>query len=352
MRSISKSLLCALVLAGAAAQAQRPPATPAPMPPVNEPVIIQSSITVPTTLLLPNGPPNPHPYLVGYLPVYKNMDWAAYMQKMDFTRMTHLNLAFVNPPKCDPAPCTAKSNMTFGARSLTDVNLHAIVAAAHAHGVKVLASLGGAGGDKNIMQFYNAGLTDPLVASLDAWCKKYNIDGVDADLEQPTDLGMAYTVFINKLASTFHPEGKLVTAAVAQYIQVGMQDAALKQFDIVNIMVYSTLDRGITALNYYADQKHIPKEKLTLGVAFFGKSKKGEKNYNEFLAAYPNAWAVDSVGGGTYFDGVPINYQGEATMKQEVLLGRQYGGIMIWELTGDDPGAPHSLLKVIQDNLN
>jgi hypothetical protein len=37
-------------------------------------------------------------------------------------------------------------------------------------------------------------------------------------------------------------------------------------------------------------------------------------------------------------------------MKQETLLGAQYGGISIWEISQDAP-SPHSLLAVIQGNL-
>jgi GH18 family chitinase len=41
---------------------------------------------------------------------------------------------------------------------------------------------------------------------------------------------------------------------------------------------------------------------------------------------------------------------GEATMAQETLLGKQNGGVMIWELS-QDAQPPHSLLNVIQKNL-
>src|SRR6185436_7790948 len=89
--------------------------------------------------------------------------------------------------------------------------------------------------------------------------------------------------------------------------------------------------------------KRIPKEKLTLGIGFH--------NFGTILANYPNAWAVDSVGGGTYMDGAVIAYQGEQTVARETQLGAQYGGAMIWELTQDATG-PHSLLKVIQKHLD
>jgi chitinase len=293
---------------------------------------------------IPDGPPNPHPYLVGYLGVYKNADWNAVAKSLDFARMTHLNLAFINPPMC-AGPCTAASDLTLGGnKSLTDDALKAIIDAAHAHGTKVLISIGGAGGDRNIMQFYNAGLSKELTDAIDVYLAKHDVDGVDVDVEQPKQMGVPYTTFVNTLVAALRPKGKLVTAAVAQYIQAGAQDDVLALFDIVNVMIYGDYQRSVTDMAYWANTKHVPREKLTLGIGFH--------NYSTLLANYPNAWAVDLVGGGTYRDGAVFIYQGENTVARETQLGAQYGGAMIWELTQDDPGAPHSLLKVIQQNLD
>lgn len=293
---------------------------------------------------IPDGPPNPHPYLVGYLGVYKNLDWGAVAKTLDFTRMTHLNLAFINPPLCSPS-CSAQSDMTLaGNASLTDDALTAIIGAAHAHGTKVLISIGGDGGDRRIMQFYNAGLSAPLVDAIDAYITRHGIDGVDVDIEQPKQMGVPFTTFVRTLVAKLRPKGKLVTAAVAQYIQAGAEDDVLPLFDIVNVMVYGSYERSVADMAWWANVKQVPKEKLTLGIGFH--------NYSTILANYPNAWAVDTVGGGAYRDGAVITYQGEATVARETQLSAQYGGAMIWELTQDDPASPHSLLKVIQTNLD
>jgi chitinase len=313
----------------------------------------QATVTPVCECDVPAGSPNPHPYLVGYLPLYRGWDWVAYAPKIDFKQMTHLNLAFLNPPLCDGV-CTAKSDMTISEKNLTDAGIDALVVAAHAHGVKVLASIGGAAKDKNIMQFYNAGLSEPLANALTAYVMKHKLDGIDVDIEQPTMMGVPYTIFVNALAARLRPQDKLVTAAVAQYIQAAMQDEALKQFDIVNVMIYGSYDKAVTAMNYYVKNKKVAKEKLTLGIGFFGNGrvagKHTEINYNVLLQNYPNAWAVDTVGGGTFDEGAVFNYEGEATVAKETKLGLQYGGVMIWELSGDDPG-PHSILAVIQKNL-
>jgi hypothetical protein len=293
---------------------------------------------------IPNGPPNPHPYLVGYLGVYRQADWVTLAKTLDFTKMTHLDLAFINPPLCS-GPCTAQSDMTLHAnQSFTDEALKAIVDTAHAHGTKVLASLGGDGGDRNYMQFYNAGLSTQIVDAVDAYLKKHNLDGVDVDIEQPKQMGVPYTQFVNALVAKLRPEGKLITAAVAQYIQAGAQDDVLTQFDIVNVMIYGSYERSVADMAYWANVKHVPKEKLTLGIGFH--------NYSAILATYPNAWAVDTVGGGTYRNGAVMNYQGEASVAKLTQLSAQYGGAMIWELSQDDPSSPHSLLKVMQKNLD
>jgi chitinase len=293
---------------------------------------------------IPNGPPNPHPYLVGYLGVYRPADWPSLAKTLDFTRMTHLNLAFINPPQCNGV-CTAQSDMSLHANpSFTDDALKTIVDSAHAHGTKVLASLGGDKGDARYMQFYNAGLSDQIADAVNAYVKEHNLDGVDVDIESPDQMGVPYTQFVNALVSRLRPEGKLITTAVAQYIQAGVQDAVLQQFDIINVMIYGGYDRSVADMAWWVKNEHIPKEKLTLGIGFH--------NYSAILAAYPNAWAVDTVGGGTFRNGAVMNYQGEATVAKLTQLSAQYGGAMIWEVSQDDPTSPHSLLKVIQKNLD
>jgi chitinase len=112
-------------------------------------------------------PPAPStPRLVGYLSAPKGVNLADSIKTLDLSRMTDLNLAFGDPPKCD-GTCTAQSDMEFSVKGQMDTDIDAVVAAAHAAGVKVFLSVGGGGGDQMIIQFYNAGLSASLVASLD-----------------------------------------------------------------------------------------------------------------------------------------------------------------------------------------
>jgi chitinase len=291
------------------------------------------------------------PKLVEYLPNYKGVAWSTYVPSINFTKMTHLNLAFCNPPKCN-GTCTASSDMTFSIKGQSDADVDAVVAAAHAAGVKVVLSIGGGGGDQLILQFYNGGLSQQLTDSLDRYAQAHHIDGIDVDIEDPSNMGAPFLTFVNTLVAKFRPQGKLITAAVAQYLQGSMPSAALHQFDFINVMVYSSLAASNTALQYYANECHVPKDRIVLGVPFFGSTAGDDKeeDYKTIFGAYPNAWQVDLAGGGLLDDGKAFHYAGEETMKQETLLGRQYGGIMIWEIMGDAP-APHSLLSVVLNNL-
>jgi chitinase len=282
-----------------------------------------------------SGPPAKGPRLIGYLPNY-NGSYASWAKKLDFTKMTHLNLAF--------ALATSSNQWDMGA---SDADVKAIVDAAHAAGVKVLASLGGGGGDQTVLARYNdPNSVRPLVDNLDAFLTKHGLDGADIDIESPENLGAKYSTFVSMVVAKLHPEGKLVTAAVAQYLQDQMSDATLHAFDFVNIMIYSSLSQTMKDATYYASTKKVPKDLIVLGAGFFGNGGNNEYAYADIVKADPTAPGKDtaSVGGTT------VHYEGMATMKQIAAYAKGFGGVMIWELTEDTFDA-HSLLKVIQGEL-
>lgn len=152
---------------------------------------------------------------------------------------------------------------------------------------------------------------------------------------------------MQKVVDKLHPKGKLVTAAVAQYLQDNMSDATLKSFDFVNIMVYTTVKDSTDALSWYHDNKGVDKTKLVIGAGFFGTSNPyKEWAYKDILAADPSAWSKDV----TTVQGSAVHYTGEATMKQIANLSKDWGGIMFWDW-GEDATGEHSLWKVIQSTM-
>jgi GH18 family chitinase len=233
-------------------------------------------------------------------------DWSGgygtWANKIDFSKMTHLNLAFVE--------ATTDNNWNF-VDGQSDSDVKALVDKAHAAGVKVLASLGGGGTDTTVVnQYTNPANDDALVSNVDAFLKRLNLDGADVDVEKESqnEVGDNYGMFVSKLIATLHPEGKLVTAAVAQYLQGYMNDDTLHSFDYVNIMTYSgnTGDYMGDAA-FYTGQKGMDKTKITLGII-----------------------TGTSVG----------------TTQSIVQMSKDYGGVMLWDLGGDS-----TLYQAIQGSL-
>ncbi|HXB97373.1 MAG TPA: malectin domain-containing carbohydrate-binding protein [bacterium] len=314
-------------------------------------IIPQGSVT-PSPSPTHSPTPNPSgPRLVGYLPDYDG-SYSTFATTLDFTKMTHLVLCFALPPAC-PGGCTAGSNMAFSLGQ-SDAEIAALVNAAHAAGVKVMVSIGGGDNatDDLISAFYNAGLSPQLVASLDSYVTAHNLDGVDVDIEDPANMGAPYATFVADLIAKEHAGGRQVSAAVANWLQTQnvMTNATLQSFDFINIMTYADLSSCQSDLAYFASLGE-PHNKMVLGVPFYGQADNGaSETFGTIVGAYPNAGQSNASGGGSLDGGVTFNYVGFSEMAQETLLGVQYGGVMIWELSQDAP-PPNSLLNVIQNNL-
>jgi hypothetical protein len=72
-------------------------------------------------------------------------------------------------------------------------------------------------------------------------------------------MGAPFAAFVSALTSAIHRENKLVTAAVANYLQDSMPDTALHQFDFINVMNYSSYASAVMALQFYAQDKEVPR---------------------------------------------------------------------------------------------
>jgi chitinase len=331
---------------------------------------VTHTATVALTVTSATAPPGT-PLLVGYLPDYQG-SYATFATSLDFNKMTHLVLAFGLPPSCG-GTCTASSNMTW-ALNQTDADIATLVSAAHAAGVKVLLSIGGGdqASDALIEQFYDVGLSTPLVAALDSYLTTHNLDGVDVDMEDPANMGTNYDTFATTLITKMHSEGKVASTTAATWIWESppypdsygapMANSTLQAYDIVGVMAYSFLGYDTTAAQYYSDtvmsmqyfgNLGVPNSKMTVGVPFYAQNASGSisETYATIVGAYPDASQTNEVSGGSLDGGATIYYMGDALMAQETQLGAEkYGGVMIWELSQDAP-TPDSLLTVIQNNL-
>lgn len=277
------------------------------------------------------------------------------MQAIDLGKVTHLNVAFINPD-------------TLG--NFRDIaSLDTVVRIAHARNVKVLLSCGGGSRQAYYHKLLSAPYRPQLVANFIAFADKYKLDGIDIDLEGD-DIDEYYESFITELRPALTQRNMLLTAAVAYYTRKRITDKALNSFDFINMMAYdktgpwrltdptqhSPLSYAQDHLSYWRKERGLSKDKLVIGVPFYGYGfgPLPDTNrlfrsmvYKDIIAQFPGAEQRDEVSlpgnGGTVF------YNGKPTIRKKTELAvKNGGGIMIWHLMADT-GDDNSLLKVIHE---
>ncbi len=295
------------------------------------------------------------PKVVAYVPNW--IDLKSFAPKIDYAKLTHINVAFENPTD-------AKGTLSFNAENKQ------LITQAHAHGVKILVSIGGgsASEDKSMRARYfdllSTAKRTGFVSRLIAYINEHDLDGLDVDLEGPA-INRDYGDFIQELAAALNPKSKLLTAALSKgYGGNDVPDNALALFDFVNVMAYdatgpwqpkspgqhSSLEFAQSNVDYWL-QRGLPKARLVLGVPFygwgFGKDfRQEEYRYADLVKMHPKATSEDQTGDTIWHNGIP-------TMQAKAKLIREQGlgGVMIWSLDSDAPGEK-SLLSALRQALN
>ncbi|KAJ2779996.1 hypothetical protein H4R18_003696 [Coemansia javaensis] len=240
------------------------------------------------------------PLIMGYYPSWKKQ----YMDKVDFSKYTHVNMAFAIP--------TASGTFSFDG----DWFLPQVVKDMHANGTKVLVSVGGWTGSNffsNIVK--SSGTRKTMIDSMVAYVKTNDLDGIDIDWEYPGRLGDTCNVFDTKndtpnfltflkelrsaFDSSFGAGKKLITLAVrVQPFDVdGKPSTSVGDFakvvDYANLMQYDinggwnnvtgpnapfNFQKGqgmqvsfVSAIDDWT-KAGWPASKLTAGLAFYGRS--------------------------------------------------------------------------------
>ncbi|HEU5364472.1 MAG TPA: glycosyl hydrolase family 18 protein [Hanamia sp.] len=266
-------------------------------------------------------------------------------------KITHLNIAFINPD----------SSGNFRQNLAIDT----LIKKAHQKKVKVLASI--AGGGSHV--YYHMLLRDNnqklFVQNIVSLVKRYDLDGIDVDLEG-TDIDSNYQSFVIELAKALKADKKIITAAIATAYKDELPDKALKQFDFINIMSYDQTGPWQPAnpgdhspyimaeqdLDYWHNVRSIPKEKLVLGVPFYGygfgsiDSPVVSMSYKQIVSLYPNRLLSDTL---LLANNITMYFNNVATIQKKTRLALQKaGGVMIWQLLGDAEG-DLSLLNAIKE---
>ncbi|PBI86002.1 Chitinase A1 precursor [Flavobacterium sp. ACN2] len=287
--------------------------------------------------------------VIAYVPNW--IDLNAFSSTIQYSKLTHINIAFENPD--------ANGYLSFNSGS------NAIINAAHAQNVKVFVSLGGGsvseGGPirDNYFNLITPANRTAFIQKIYDYVVAHNFDGVDVDLEGPAING-DYGGFVIALANKLHANGKLISAALSEgYGGANVPSSTFAAYDWINIMAYdatgpwapnnpgqhSPYSMAVNQFNYWTG-RGLPASKAIIGLPFygygFGASANQGISYANIVAQYPGAENLDQVGNTIYYNGIP-------TIKQKTTFAIQNaGGVMIWELSQDATGSKSLLTAVNQ----
>jgi len=287
--------------------------------------------------------------VIAYIPNW--VDLNAFSGTIQYSKLTHINIAFENPD--------ANGYLSFNSGSNTIIN------AAHAQNVKVFVSLGGGSVSEggairdNYFNLITPANRTAFVQKIYDYVVAHNFDGVDVDLEGPA-INADYGGFVIALANKLHANGKLISAALSEgYGGANVPASTFAAYDWINIMAYdatgpwapnnpgqhSPYSMAVNQFNYWTG-RGLPANKAVIGLPFygygFGASANQGISFANIVAQYPGAENVDQVGNTIYYNGIP-------TIKQKTTFAIQNAaGVMIWELSQDATGAKSLLTAVDQ----
>ena len=290
--------------------------------------------------------------VVGYFPTWR----FTLTDKVDFCKLTHVNIAFGNPMVDGTIKLSNPSAIS---------NLEQVISTAKLQNNNIQFYISLAGGvlsDQvaNTWKTFLASSQDrpKLIDKIIEFVLENKLDGVDVDLEW-SHVTQGYSDFVIELKKELSIHGKGMTAAFPSETKFSqISDQALAVFDFINIMVYdytgswnpsepgqhSSYNHAERGINYWKNIVGIAAEKLTLGVPFYGYNFLNSTTvesftYGSMVASNTSNSERDQVGN-KYYNGRP-------TIASKVKLAAQnLSGIMIWEL-GQDSFTEYSLLQTI-----
>ena len=290
--------------------------------------------------------------VVGYFPTWR----FTLTDKVDFCKLTHVNIAFGNPMVDGTIQLSNPSAIS---------NLEQVISTAKLQNSSIQFYISLAGGvlsdqEANTWKTFLASSQDrpKLIDKIIEFVLENKLDGVDVDLEW-SHVTQGYSDFVIELKKELSIHGKGMTAAFPSETKFSqISDQALAVFDFINIMVYdytgswnpsepgqhSSYDHAERGINYWKNIVGIAGEKLTLGVPFYGYNFLNSTTvesftYGSMVASNTSNSERDQVGN-KYYNGRP-------TIASKVKLAAQnLSGIMIWEL-GQDSFTEYSLLQTI-----
>lgn len=271
--------------------------------------------------------------IIGYLPEYRTLEpaWGNCLTDIIFFSLQPLPDGKLDTSRLKPDVL----------KSLLDVK--------ERHGTRIHISLGGYERSDNFAAMATDAKTRrAFVKNLTDFCLQNNIDGVDFDWEFPSGVAesSSYVALLKETRAALNPHGMLVSVALYPFPDLNV--VPYNVADRIHIMSYdrgarhSTLEQAVKDVDFFV-AGGIPKEKIFLGLPFYGRKMSGSGNaltYFEIVEKYfplPETNEVDNI----FFNGRNLIRQ-----KACYARGAGIGGVMIWEL-GQDSVGDFSLLRAL-----
>ena len=288
--------------------------------------------------------------VVGYFPYYR----FSLNDKIQYCKVTHLNIAFANPQIDGTIVLPGSSGDLL--KNVMDT------ARSQNSNIKIYISLAGGALSDQVSNTWKNFLSSPqdrpiLIDKIVSYVLDNGFDGVDVDLEW-NHVTTGYSDFVIELRDALKSKSKGITAAYPSETRYSLiTQEALNALDFINLMVYdytgpwnpspgqhSSYDHAKLGINFWKNTVGINPSKLTLGVPFYGYDFQNSTTVKSFTYGS----MVDSDVSNSEKDNVGNKYyNGRPTIANKVKLASQnLSGIMIWEL-GQDSFSEYSLLETI-----
>jgi GH18 family chitinase len=306
-------------------------------------------------------------HVIGFYPSYKHE--VLPISEIEWDRITRVVYAFAYP----------NADGTLNVDALTQTE--ELVSTAHAHGVEVYFSVGGGADSDNFpVLAADKKKRNTFIKEVRHYVFAHCFDGVDIDWEhwsgassnKVIDKESSALVFVLKeLQEDLAPHDKKISidlygsdwggkhyydeaAVYADYLQVMAYDFSGSWSDPGPHSSYedaigSGSGQWTTGMAYWINYRGWPKEKVVLGVPFYGRdfdqNGKGIA-YRDIVSQFPEAPGFDQMEN-IYFNGLETIQR-----KTNWVIDNQISGIMIWELAQDIPVDSISLLQAIHEVIH
>lgn len=275
--------------------------------------------------------------VVGYLPWYRLKTWSAPVA----SPLTDLVYFGVQPTTDGELP----------AEPIDRAALEALQKLKGAVPCRLHLCVGGGDRSAGFPRLVERGqLRRAFVRQLRELCQRGGFDGVDYDWEYPA--GAAQLADYRRLIEDSRKglgDQRQITVAQSPWRDFGR--GVYEAVDRVHVMSYNHKHPHARVVDAWADVGRMlkfgcPREKLVLGVPFYGRNQRGRsRTFAEIAGSAAFAAGVDLVDGFAFNSG--------ATVQQKLRYARseQLAGLMIWEVGQDTADPERSLLGAIGAEL-